>query len=621
MTTELDRTARLATEAIIFAAVGELDATRDRTERARIVAAVVFFVFNDYYQRSRAIPFAAQRAFERRDWPAMFPLSRERLSIYARSVEKLGAPLKTACPELAEAGDAFWSEVEAEYLTRIRGRYEADLAFAFLYSVRRKAYQDEWRPVAYSCGTVAAPRASLAEPVLLTFQASLPLDANVIEHILDIPRFKVPWRDRAGDARLVAEEISAALVRQGIPSGTDVRLVMANAGFYRNRGAYLVGRINVPGHGLRPLAIALLNGPDGIFADAALVDSDELQWVFSSTLANFHVTSPHYHELAQLLFSLMPKRPLGTHYSTIGFNHVGKVAVINEIARESKRTGERLDTAVGFRGTVAIGFSMPSSRYVMKIIRDKPTAGYKWGHFDGVDAVLDKYRLVHDIDRAGSMLDNIIYYNIRLDAGWFAPELLAELEQAAPRTVVRHGDNVVFKHLIVQMKMIPLPVFLSSATVEQARAAVVGLGDCIKNNTAAGVFNKDLDGRNYGVSPIGKVYLFDYDAVEPLAGVKIRTNVGREDGEEDVPDWVFEEGTVFLPEEMMTGLRIDDRGLRRVFMDAHGDLMTTGYWEGMQRALTEGRVPKVRSYPQARRLSAMSTAMQAVSVGEEPLPR
>ena len=32
------------------------------------------------------------------------------------------------------------------------------------------------------------------------------------------------------------------------------------------------------------------------------------------------------------------------------------MAVINEIAREQTRTGEKLDTAVGFRGTVAIGF-------------------------------------------------------------------------------------------------------------------------------------------------------------------------------------------------------------------------------------------------------------------------
>src|SRR3712207_8803475 len=61
------------------------------------------------------------------------------------------------------------------------------------------------------------------------------------------------------------------------------------------------------------------------------------------------------------------------------------------------RSRERLDTAPGFRGTVAIGFAMPSSRYVLKIIRDRPTEGYKWGTFPGVEWVLAKYRLVHEI--------------------------------------------------------------------------------------------------------------------------------------------------------------------------------------------------------------------------------
>ena len=569
--------------------------------RRALVAKIIFAVFADYYQRSRRIPFMAKAAFESRDWPTSFRLSKDRLSLYSLSIERLGPMLAAACPELKD-DDTFWTRAHAHYLELIKGRYEADLAFAFVNSVRRKIYQDEWKPVAYSYGDVAQPRQSLKEPVLLTFESGLPVEPAVVRRILEIPGFSVPWRDIDGDARLVAAEMDRALAGMSLPPGSVVRFVMANSGFFRNRGAYVVGRMSIPGHGLRPLLIALLNNPDGIFADAVLTESDEAQYVFSTTLANFHATSPHYHELAQLLFSLMPKRPLGLHYSTLGFNHVGKVAVINEIAREQRRTGERLDTAVGFRGTVAIGFSMPSSRYVMKVIRDKPTDGYKWGSFPGIEAVMAKYRLVHDHDRAGSMLDNIIYYNVRLERDWFAPELLDELSLEASETVNVQGDGVVFKRLIVQMKLIPLPVFLETATPEQARVAVVNLGDCIKNNAAANIFNKDLDGRNYGVSPILKVYLFDYDAVEPLTDVKVRTNTNRIDGEEDIPDWYFEEGTIFLPEEMMVGLRIEDRDLRRTFTEAHPDLMGVDYWEGMQRALRAGYLPKVRAYPVSRRL-------------------
>ena len=47
--------------------------------------------------------------------------------------------------------------------------------------------------------------------------------------------------------------------------------------------------------------------------------------------------------------------------------------------------------------------------------------------FDGLDAVLRKYHLVHEIDRAGSMLDNIIYSNVKLARSMFSPDLLDEL--------------------------------------------------------------------------------------------------------------------------------------------------------------------------------------------------
>ena len=111
----------------------------------------------------------------------------------------------------------------------------------------------------------------------------------------------------------------------------------------------------------------------------------------------------------------MPKRPLGLHYTTIGFNHIGKVTVLQEIAEEIAASGENLDTAIGFRGTVAMGFSTASSAYVLKVIRDKPTKNYKWGNFEGIESVLEKYRKVHRINRTGSMLDNIIYQNLKKD--------------------------------------------------------------------------------------------------------------------------------------------------------------------------------------------------------------
>lgn len=575
--------------------------TRDRTAKARMVADAMIAVFDHYYFRSRRIPLAAKRAFETRNWPEMPLLSRDRLVIWRACLDAVVPELRRVWPKLTDER-SFWVEIEAHVLDAIRGRYEADLAFAWLRSIRRAVAAGEWTPVAYAGSGIRSSRPPDDSAICRVFTCEATVDPDTALAVLEAVPFDAPFQDLPGDAVRVAAAIEAAIgsLAAGLEVG-EISIHMIEAGFFRNRGCYLIGRVKFAG-GAFPLAIALLNEKGGIFVDAVLTSSDDLQFVFSSAMANMHVTSERYHELAYFLHRLMPKRPLGLHYATIGFNHVGKVAIMADLRDEARRTAEKIGFAVGSRGTVAIGFSMPSSRYVTKVIRDRPTAGYKWGTFPGRPVVLEKYRLVHEIDRAGSMLDNVIYENVRMDAAWFEADLLNELLNAAGETVSLAGGHVTFEHLIMQMKMIPLPVYLASASRVAAEEAIINLGTCIRNNAAANIFNRDLDARNYGVGPIGKIYLYDYDAVEPLTGVKFRTNVGRIEGEEDVPDWVFETGTVFLPEELLTGLRIDDPHLRRLFRAVNADLMTLDYWEGMQRALLAGLVPKVRAYPQSRRL-------------------
>lgn len=566
-----------------------------------LAALCILQEFEAYYIESRGIPERAKRAFEQRDPGQSLRLSRRRLSIYSESIHDLADQLKRVFPLLAE-DEHLWQKVEEKYLPLVKDRYEEDLAVAYVHSARRMIFRDEWTPVEYSFGDWAKSAGGGPHIVHRLYPGGGAIAPETVRDILDIPRFSVPYRDAEADAALAAERVNGNLGLDGSDPEAIQVIQMINAGFYRNRGAYLVGRMIRKDFTLAPFVLSLENGAEGIFVDAVLTSEVDTHNIFSSTLANFHVTSVHYHELSAFLYSLMPQRPLGLHYSTIGFNHVGKVAVMNELQGELEAGGEVFDTAVGFRGTVAIGFSAPASVYALKVIRDKPTEHYKWGAFDGIASVLQKYGRVHEINRTDSMLDNIIYYNIRLQADWFAPALCEELLAQAGETVSQQGKFLVFKHLIVQRKLVPLPIFLETASPAEAEAAIVNLGFCIKNNAAANIFNKDLDGRNYGVSRFGKIYLFDYDALEPLTEVKVRTNRDRFDGEEDIPDWFFEEGVIFLPEEIEVGLRIPNRDLRRLFREVHGDLLTADYWESVQRALLAGRVPRVRVYPESCRL-------------------
>jgi isocitrate dehydrogenase kinase/phosphatase len=354
----------------------------------------------------------------------------------------------------------------------------------------------------------------------------------------------------------------------------------------------------------------LLNSAAGIYVDAVLQQVSDIHNLFSSALANFHVTTRLYYQTCVFLFSLMPRRPLGHHYSTIGFNHVGKVAILNEIVAQMQQSGQKFRRSPGMPGTVALGFTFDACSYHLKVIRDQPTSTYKWGAFPGVAAVLDKYRVVHEINRAGSMLDNVMYFNLRLDRDMFEPALLEEICQQAAGSVQLERDGIFVRSLIAQLKIVPLPVYLERASDEEARAVIVSLGHCIRNNAATNIFNKDLDCRNYGVGRYGRVFLFDYDAVEKLTEVKIRTNSDREPGEEDPPVWVFEDGVIFLPEELEYGLQLKSDYARRCFRRRNGDLLSSDYWLEVQNKLQRGEVPELRMYPNRAKLGTAVAVTQ-----------
>ena len=557
--------------------------------------------FDKYYSEFLSIPALAKLAFEQRNPGLSVSISKKRLSMYSESMRNLGVQLKRAIPFRAE-DEELWDKLESKYWELIQHRYEADLALAYIHSVRRSILRGEWKPVAYSFGRLIETNHFESDKIIKTFSVGARLTEDNVESMLSVPGFNTAFRDIEQDAKLSAGRINQVLDSTCGNNSAISNVEIFNAGFFRNRGAYLVGKITVDGTITVPLIIALLNEEAGIYVDAILYTQADAHNLFSSTLANFHVTTSYYHELVDFLHSIMPERPIGLHYTTIGYNHFGKVAVMNELKNELRSTGEVFETSPGYKGTVAIGFSIPSSTFNLKVIRDKPTDGYKWGTFEGVESVLKKYSRVHDINRTGSMLDNIIYYNVRLEKDWFNKKLLEELLNEAPSSILEVESGVIFKHLIVQIRVTPLPVFLKDACPEDAATAIINLGHCIKNNAAANIFNKDLDARNYGVSHYLKVYLFDYDALENFIDVKIRTNLDRYEGEEDVPDWYFEEGAVFLPEEIESGLRIPNRTLTRTFRHHHGNLLTPEYWQHIQDELIQYAVPSVRVYPEERKL-------------------
>ena len=588
----------LETEVRVEEAYSRL-AEAESAARIGAAAQLILAVYDDFYSQLCEYPHRAQRAFEAMDPHASIRISKERLGLYSRYIAEHGPKILAAYPGLA-VDSGVWEALDRLVVAMIVDRYDADIAFSFAHSIRRNIGQGLWRPVAYSFPPPSKLRAFSMASVHRRLKVQGRIDTDLVCAALQVPNFSVPFRDLAGDAGRIRARVERLL---SDPAGVAPAqaLDVIEAGFFRDRSAFIVGRWLLADDSMVPCVIALLNSPQGIYADAVLHRVSDIHDLFSSALANFHVTTRLYYQTCVFLFSLMPRRPFGHQYSTIGFNHVGKVAILNEITEQVRR-GHRLQRSPGVPGTVALGFTFDECAYHLKVIRDQPTSSYKWGAFPGVAKVCDKYRVVHEINRAGSMLDNVMYFNLRLDRDMFDPALLDELCRQAAGSVQVDRDGVYLRTLIVQMKIVPLPVFLETADDDSARAVMISLGHCIRNNAATNIFNKDLDSRNYGVGRYGRVFLFDYDAVEKLTDVKIRTNTDREPGEEAVPAWFFEDGVIFLPEELEHGMQLKSTYARRCFREENADLLGVEYWQEVQQKLLRGEVPALRMYPDGAKL-------------------
>ena len=562
---------------------------------------LILAVFDDLYLELCEYPLRAKIAFEARNAQESIQISKERLGLYSSFVFIHAPQIKSRFPQL-ETDLALWDEIDARFEPLITARYEADIAFAFVHSLKRNICNVVWTPVAYSFIGRARDRGMSSAMAHQRFAVKNQIETALFLSALQLPRFKVTYARMYEDAEKVANRLNE-LMQQGeldIDSVSSIEFI--EGAFFRDRTAFLVGRMIAKDGRLCPLALALLNSDDGIVVDAVLYRTADVHNLFSSTLANFHVTNNLYYQICVFLASTMPLRPLGLHYSTIGFNHVGKVAILDDIKQQLLQNQARFSSSPGEDGTVAIGFTFNNCSYHLKVIRDHPTKSYKWGEFQGIDAVMDKYRQVHEINRAGSMVDNVIYTNLELDRSMFVTELLDNLLECAGGSVQSRGDKVLFRCLIVQLKIIPLPIYFKTASEEEIERAVINLGHCIQNNLATNIFNKDLDARNYGVGRYGRVFLFDYDAVERFTDVHLASTADMDEGEEDVPDWFFSKQFVFLPEELESGLQIRDRYIRRRFREINERLLTLSYWEEAQQTLVEGGVLETTAYPDQRRL-------------------
>ena len=565
---------------------------------ADLGARLIFDAFTTYREQFKKITQRAKVRFKDRDWRGMRNDAAERLDLYKDVVDQTESDIRRLLGKHIE-DKLVWSGMKTVYSAVNVQNDDWELAETFFNSITRRIFATVGvdSRIEFVKTNFETPPTTKSSEIFRTYKGS-DTTAELIQKILEDYLLRASFQNLPRDADLVAAEIEDH-IKNSASEGLIDRIEIVKSVFYRGMGAYLIGRIytNIT---LFPLAIALLNLPQGIVVDGVLLKEDDVSILFSFTRSYFHVEAGRPYDLVHFLKTILPRKRLAELYISTGFNKHGKTEMYRELMDHlTVCYDDRFATSPGERGMVMIVFNMPNDDLVFKLIRDK----FDTPKNTTRQEVMEKYDLVFKHDRAGRLVDAQEFEHLKFDACCFSPKLLDELIQDAGSSVRVENEHLILDHAYVERRVTPLNIFLREVKESEARKAVIDWGNAIKELAVSNIFPGDVLLKNFGVTRHGRVVFYDYDELCPLTSCNFRKlppSASYEDELASEPWFYVEENDVF-PEEFVKFLALSGP-LREVFLQHHSDLFEADYWQQTQNAIKAGELQHIFPYSRNRRL-------------------
>ena len=554
--------------------------------------------FDAYYDAFRSITARAADRFARQQWLKGAEDDRERLALYEKLVQQTLRRVRELFGPDVEDRD-LWAATREAYAERRDGRPNVELAETFYNSITRRVFSTVGVDphIEFVADGLTVPESMEAESCYLVEGPKETTAALVVAVLRDFD-LGAPFEDLDRDAARVAEHVDACVAEAG--TGTIDRVEMLTPVFYRNKGAYLLGRIR-SGEAVIPLVLPILHAPSddgGLRVDTVLLTQNATSMVFSFTRSYFHVLADQPWALVRFLKTLMPLKRIAELYISLGFVKHGKTELYRDLCAFLARTDERFEFARGTKGMVMTVFTLPGYDIVFKVIKDRFDPPKQTTRSE----VKKRYRFVMLNDRVGRLADVQSYEHLEFPRERFVPEVLDELLRVAAQTVHLDGDSVVIDHLYTERRVTPLNLYLQEVDREAAVEAVIDCGEAIKDLAAANIFPGDMLVKNFGVTRHGRVIFYDYDELGTLDEFNFRKLPKPRDEFEmmSADAWFYVAPNDVFPEEIgkFLGLTSD---LNAVFHEFYGDLLDPAFWRQMQAKQRAQELVDIFPYRQTKR--------------------
>jgi isocitrate dehydrogenase kinase/phosphatase len=564
-------------------------------EMARLILAG----FDKHYDLFRAAAVKAKELYERAAWAEMRALARERIQMYDQRVQEGVDALLEHFPQAAR-DESLWPAIKLSYIPLLHEHRQPECAETYYNSVacavlHRRHYHNEfifWRPA------IATEHLEGDAPSYVCYYPLVDGLRRTLRKIATSFELKNTWENPRRDLRSIVHALREHFPRPA-RAHPDLQIQVLRSLFFRNKGAYVVGRI-INGHEEVPFAVPILQNERGeLYADTLLMGEDQLLVLFSFARAYFFVDMEVPAAFISFLRWLMPKKPRAELYMAVGLAKQGKTLFYRDLHYHLKHSTDRFTVAPGIKGMVMLVFTLPSYPYVFKVIRDRFAPPKELDR----QTVIEKYLMVKLHDRVGRMADTLEYSRVALPLARFDPELRDELERECASLIEFDGEELVIGHVYIERRMEPLNLYVEDCRrmgdEAALRWALRDYGRAIKELAGAGIFPGDMLLKNFGVTRHDRVVFYDYDEIQPITDMQFLRIPPARTYEEELsaePYWRVGEHDVF-PEQFDCFLVSDPRA-REMFYEHHRDVLDPEFWQAKQALLRAGEQEDVFPYPE-----------------------
>jgi len=568
----------------------------ETTAIAPAIAAAILAGFERHYGRFRYHAQLAKSRFEAGDFHGIRRLARERIAFYdqrvAETLQRLVSEFRAG-----ELGDAVWQEIKRHYVRALERHHQPELAETFFNSVccrilHRSYFHNDFIFVRPAVATDYLD----SEPP--SYRSYYPLEQGWRETLREIVielGLACAFVDIERDIGFVVSAARAELPADFTPA-SDCQINVLSTLFFRNKGAYLIGRLVNDGEAL-PFAIPILRDSNGrLYLDTVLIGKERFEAIFNFSRAYFMVDMEVPSAYVRFLRSLLPSKPDAEFYTMLGLQKQGKTLFYRDLLDHLRHSSDQYQIAPGIPGLVMGVFTLPSFPYVFKFIKDRR------GKDVSREFIKSQYQRIKLHDRVGRMSDTWEYTDVPFPKDRLEPALLAELRQSAPSLIEEDDATVVISHLYIERRMTPLNLYLEQADPDELKHAIIEYGRAIKDMVAANIFPGDMLYKNFGMTRQGRVVFYDYDEIAYITDCVFRAIPEPRTPEDEMAaePWYPVGAHDVFPEEFATFL-LGNPAIREIFMHHHAELLDAAYWRDKQQRIERGILDDIFPYPDGLR--------------------